>query len=107
MVDHLSEEEVKKLGEEYNRIFTVFQKLDKKLANWEPLSAKTKDKWEKILAQQQITALSVQNQLLKQQIAETKNYTKWFIRLTITIIVLTVITTVITIAIQLGWKPFS
>lgn len=97
MVEHYSEKEIEEMGAEYNKIFTMFQKLDKKLASWTPLSANTKDKWEKILAQQQIYALNIQTELLKKQISETRKYTRWFIGLTITIIVVTIIDVVLRI----------
>jgi hypothetical protein len=88
---HLSDDELVEIGTKYNQIFTTFQKLDKKLANWTPLSANTKDKWDKILSQQQINALIKQNELLALQALEMKNNTKWFKILTVIIIVVTVI----------------
>jgi hypothetical protein len=90
-MDHYSDKEIDELGQKYNKIFTMFQKLDKKLANWTPLSANTKDKWTKILAQQEIDALGIQIELAKIQIKEMKKNTNWFIVLTIVIIITTLI----------------
>ena len=74
--------DLNKMESRYNRVFTLFQKLDKKLANWESLSPNTKDKWTKIMAQQQIEASYI-------QISEMKKYTRWFIGLTIVTIIAT------------------
>ena len=92
-----SDKEIEEMKEKYRKIFTIFQKLDKELADGPILSPFTKDKWEKILAQQQINALNKQMILAQEQISEMKKYTKWFIGLTIVIIATTVITTLINI----------
>ncbi len=60
MVKHLSDKEIDTLGQKYNRIFTSFQKLDKKVLHWEPLREQTKDKWELMLIFEQIQEMRAQ-----------------------------------------------
>ncbi len=95
MAQHYTDEEIEQIGRKFNKIFTMFQKLDKKLGNWKPLSKDTKDKWVKILAQQQIMVLDRQVKLANKQIKEMQRHTNWFIYLTITNIIVLVITLII------------
>lgn len=88
MVKHYSEKEIEEKSNEYNKIFTIFQELDKKVSSWDPLKEDTKDKWDKILSQQHLNALSVQTH-------EMKRSTNWFITLTITNIVVLILTLIL------------
>lgn len=40
MDKHYTQKEINEMGKKYNKIFTMFQKLDKKLSAWTPLSKK-------------------------------------------------------------------
>jgi len=87
-MNETSKKDIDEQAKKYNKIFENFQKYDEKLANWKKLSPKTKDKWTKILAQQQIDNSIAQNNLLKEQIKTNKQYTNRFTFLTVALVII-------------------
>ena len=88
---HYTDEELKAMRREYNKIFTAFQELDEMVMNWTSLKESTRNKWDLLLKQQQLNALTEQITAMKEHGKEMANYTKSFQILTVALIIATLV----------------